>query len=219
MSPDDPRHGSYAGAVAHWFDNERPCNTCAPAEWRYRKQRILDAHRGTPRRVPALGTLRRIQALHAIGHTGPEIAAAAGLSIGTLRSIQHHASTTVHRGTAEAVTATYDRMSMTRPNGRYSERARRAAERKGWPPPLAWDNPDDPDEQPTDWQWRERSHHDSSRATDLDPSTVARILGGDWHLPCTPAEKVAVIEAWQGSLTELEKITGWRVHRYTGRAA
>lgn len=139
MTPDDSRHGTYAGAVAHWFDNERPCNNCAKAEWRYRKQRKLDHLRGKPRLVPAQGPLRRIQALQALGWTGQQIATEAGLSLATLRSIQYHKSTTIRRPTAEAIADAYERMSMRRPEGRYAHRSRLVAARKGWPPPLAWD--------------------------------------------------------------------------------
>jgi hypothetical protein len=43
----------------------------------------------------------------------------------------------------------YDQLSMQIPEGRYVARTRNHAERMGWPPPLAWDDIDDPDECPS----------------------------------------------------------------------
>ena len=149
MQPEDPRHGTYAGAVAHWFDDGRPCAPCARAETRYRKQRKLDALRGNPRTVPAIGIVRRIHALHALGWSGRQIADAAGASINTLRAMQYHDSERVHRATADRVIAAYESLAMRRPDGGYADRQRTMARRKGWAPPLAWDDIDDPDEQPT----------------------------------------------------------------------
>ena len=155
MSPDDPRHGTYAGAVAHWLEvSERPCPACHLAEGRYRKQRKMKHLRGEMVTFPAVGILRRIRALHAIGWSGHQVADACGLSVNTLRSIGYHQSGTVHAATAQSVMAGYERLSMAIPEGRYANRARASARRKGWAPPLAWDDIDDPDEQPAAWQWR-----------------------------------------------------------------
>lgn len=148
MSPDDPRHGTYAGAVAHWFDNEKPCADCTRAEWRYRKTRQMRHLRGDPPMVSSVGTVRRIHALLAIGWTGPQIAAEAGVSINAMRSIDYHGSTTVRSTTAAKIAAAYERMSMTWPEGHYASRTRNTAKRRGWLPPLAWDDIDDPDECP-----------------------------------------------------------------------
>ena len=149
MSPNDPRHGTYAGAVAHWLEGGRPCPACFTAETRYRKARKLKHLRGEPVTFPALGILRRIQALQALGWTGPQIADEADLSINTLRSIGYHGSGFVHWPTASKVIAVYDRLCMTRPEGHYANRGRNAARRRNYAPPLAYDDIDDPDETPT----------------------------------------------------------------------
>lgn len=163
MTPADPRHGQYAGAVAHWFDGERPCDECAQAEWRYRKRRKLDALRGRPRSVLAIGTLRRVQALNALGYASTQIAEEAGLSIATLRSIGYHDAQTIHRTTADAVARAYERLCMTRPEGGYAHRSRNMARRKGWLPPLAWDDIDDPDERPGDCHFVEIDRSEAIR--------------------------------------------------------
>lgn len=52
MTPDDHRHGSKAGAVQHWKDGERACDSCQAAARRDRKAQELDALAGKPRMVP-----------------------------------------------------------------------------------------------------------------------------------------------------------------------
>lgn len=51
MRPDDPRHGSHAGAVAHWRAGETPCGPCGLAAFREGKAARLDQARGRPRTV------------------------------------------------------------------------------------------------------------------------------------------------------------------------
>lgn len=99
--------------------------------------------------VASVGTVRRYQALMALGYTGPQIAAECGVSVNSLRSIGYHGSALIRRGTALAVAEAYDRLCMTRPDGRYADRARSIAKSRGWLPPLAYDDIDDPNEHPT----------------------------------------------------------------------
>lgn len=209
MTPEDPRHGSYAGAVQHWFDKERPCDQCARAEWRYRKTRQLRALQGNPATVPAIGTKRRIEALHALGWARRQIADASGVSLNTLHSIFAHESTRVLSGTANAIADAYDRMSMTLPSGGYADRGRAAARRRGWLPPLAWDEDtiDNPDARPHSSPARPQN------SDDIDPVAVERAVLGE-HLPLTRAERHEAIRRWPGSINALERLhPGWNVSR------
>lgn len=53
ISPDDPRHGTNAGAVAHWRAGERPCPACKLGAMRAKKERQLRALTvGEPANVP-----------------------------------------------------------------------------------------------------------------------------------------------------------------------
>lgn len=220
MSPDDPRHGTYAGAVAHWMqDGDRPCEDCARAEWRYRKQRKMDALRGNPRSVPAIGVLRRIRALHAIGWTGPQIAEAAGVSVHTMRSIGYHESARIRASTARRIVAAYDDLCGTWPEGLYAKRARLMASRRGWVPPIMWLDIDDPAEQP-DPGYRELTDHQRRLRDDLDPVVIERILAGDTALmrTATKLEREAVVARWSEtgrSLNDLERATGIKPERYS----
>ena len=51
MSPNDKRHGTYAGRLAHKRDGEDPCRPCFLAARRAHKSRRIDAQRGRPRTV------------------------------------------------------------------------------------------------------------------------------------------------------------------------
>lgn len=104
----------------------------------------LDIAPGTP--VEATGTLRRVQALVALGHTLTSIAEAIGWTVQNFSFLIHEAAVPytrrVEARTAAAVSKLYDRWSMTRPEGPAADRARARAARDGWAPPLAWDDDD-----------------------------------------------------------------------------
>jgi len=96
--------------------------------------RILDG----PVTMPTTGSIRRVQALTAIGWSQEAIAKAAGMHRGTMScALYRQRSTSVefHQRIADA----YERLCMT-PGP--SSRARAHAEREGWAPPLAWDDID-----------------------------------------------------------------------------
>lgn len=128
----------------------------------YMKRRYLA--RGERMTVPAIGTTRRLQALFALGWTSTDLAARLG--VGNAR-IGHLATDgrqqRVLRTTAAQVAALYDELCMTIPQDpdilpsprhcRVHDRQRRIAVRNGWVPPLAWDDIDDPDEQPGEWRY------------------------------------------------------------------
>lgn len=147
MNLDDPRHGTYAGAAEHWKQGESPCERCQPIASKVRKRNRHMRAVGRPANVSSMGTLRRLEALRALGYSIMTISRECGISEKTLRNPWYR-GTTVHRTTAEAVAAVYDRLHMIVPEGPYAKRERRAAARRGFVPPLAWDDIDDPDETP-----------------------------------------------------------------------
>lgn len=95
----------------------------------------------------ATGTIRRLQALVAIGHIYPAIAARVGIHKDALGVIARGERPQVRTETAKAVAAAYRHMSRTPGT---SVRSRLHAARLGWHGPLAWDDAtiDDPDAQP-----------------------------------------------------------------------
>lgn len=218
MTPQDPRHGTTAGFHAGCRDL-----CCRRALARDEKARRLDKLRGG-RAVPAIGAQRRLRALMALGWSSNAIATHAGLPdrnhvLRVLNGQKGKPTTWVERKTHEWVCRVYDDLSMTVPTTPYAARTRAYATARGWSPPLAWDHIDDATEQPKGCPQGLVEDALPIRATDPDPVVVNRILAGEWRMACTPAEKAAVVERWDGSLNELGRLTGWRVSRYVRRAA
>ena len=92
--------------------------------------------------VPGLGTMRRLQALVAIGYTESELAKQLGMQVGNFGRLVHGARPVVLATTAAAVHDLYERFSATPSQGRAAGLARRLAKRHRWVSPLAWDDID-----------------------------------------------------------------------------
>lgn len=141
MLADDPRHGSTRG-----YAQGCRLDCCREAQNTYERNRRKRRNiLGITRSIPALGTQRRIRALMALGWTSGDIANRCGWTTPQAVTVLLSGRRYVYRSTAEKIAAVYDQLSMT-PGP--STRNWREAARKGWPPPLAWDNIDDPDERP-----------------------------------------------------------------------
>ena len=151
-----------------------------------------------------------------LGWTSQDIADAAGWNhrnavLRILNGQKGKPCTWLERETNDRITAVYERLSMRIPTGPYRDRGRRQAERKGWPPPLAWDDIDNPNESP------KGPHMDTK--IDIDPVVVDRILAGR-VVPATRIEREEVCRRWRASgrpMNELERLTGWQVRRYAER--
>ena len=153
MTPDDPRHGTSAGYIAGCRGQ-----CCWAAKQRYDKARRWEAHStGRGRKVPAFRAVRRLQALQRLGWSMPALAAEHDLTHKSLYGVGRQP--TVYRSTLDEIASAYDRLSMTLPPTETSSqrasaaKARNHAIRRGYPPPLAWDDIDDIDEVPsTGWK-------------------------------------------------------------------
>ena len=97
--------------------------------------------------VPAVGSRRRIEALCAIGWTRRAIVEETGIPYGTLCTVVYRAQQ-VTAATRDRIAAAYEALSGRPLVGESAGRARANAARNGWAPPLAWDDIDNPDEQP-----------------------------------------------------------------------
>ncbi len=157
LAADDPRHGTVAGYVAHGKAREPKCAACKAAYNRWEKRNRARMYLIGPASIDALPTQRRIRALVALGHTLRDQDAALGRRPGFTHYVLK--TPTVRRVTAAAYHDLYERLCMTRPEGRKAERARRHAAKHGWPPPLAWLDIDNPDEKPRDWQYGRPHRH------------------------------------------------------------
>lgn len=166
MNADDG-HGTYAAYNVHIKAGEQPCEPCRRVGNRVRKHNTYLAQIGSPASVPVIGTLRRVQALRALGYSAHQIAEAGGLPWRTIDSLGRGSS--VYRATAERIAKAFDRLSMQPlPTGRAAAYNRTIARKNGWPPPLAWNNPDDPDEQPYAEQRPSRPGHPETATATLE---------------------------------------------------
>lgn len=152
--------------------------------------------------VPVLGATRRVQALMRLGYPGSVLNGIIGHRAHTFAGAYFNRTPAGHW---RAVDAAYDQL--TGEPGPSQASADRAKAR-GWAPPLAWNDIDDPFEVPR-----------GDRAfCGVDEILVAHVLAGDWTAPTTKAEKVEIVARWRaeerGPLAELERLTGWNISRY-----
>lgn len=89
--------------------------------------------------VPALGSIRRVRALLAIGHPVLAIQSAAGISHNPMAKLVSGNVANIWQATADAIEAAYGALSNSTGN---SPRSIRKAAREGWAPPAAWDGID-----------------------------------------------------------------------------
>ena len=207
IAADDPRHGSPRGYRAGCHER---CCLDAAALYQRRRSKLKAMGRG--RRVDPTGTKRRIQALQALGWTQAHIASATGLcTAATVTKILRDSSAWVFPSTAARVSQAYDVLSM-RPGP--SQLTVKYAARRGWPPPLAWD--DDTIDDPAAKPYRPTSRNPGRGRDLVDEVLVQRALSGQPVTGANPAERRLVIEGWRKSgrpLNELERIQGWATHR------
>lgn len=206
MLPETQRHGTTLG---YRIDGCR-CDRCRFAVARdmkvYELRRI--ANGGKPLMVDPVGSLRRVRALMALGWPRRVIAVEAGYSPGGLTGLLSGRRTRVTVEFRDRISSTYDRLSMTLGP---SVRTRNIAAVKGWAPPLAWTNIDDPDERPAIARdkWDESS---------IDDAVIDRVLaGGKRPRKLTHAEAGEIVArsiARGMSGNQIEALYGLKPERY-----
>lgn len=106
-----------------------------------------------PSAVDITGTRRRVEALATLGWSMRHLSSRLGWHPDRL-SVMFTNQTSVSRANAQRIAALFDELCMSFPPERNkgervsASRARALARRRGYAPPLAWDDIDDPDEQP-----------------------------------------------------------------------
>jgi hypothetical protein len=154
MSPDDPRHGRSTGYRLGCRDQ---CCQAAVTAVVLRRRRRLYLEKIDSTVMSSLGAQRRIRALVALGWSMAQISREADYTRAAIGHVLRR--DVIHRDTFDRVAAVYERLSMTLPpvvtktDKNSFARSKNLAASNGWPPPLAWDDIDDPDEQPTDWAY------------------------------------------------------------------
>ncbi|MEU4772941.1 hypothetical protein [Micromonospora sp. NPDC023644] len=132
--------------------------------------------------VDATGSRRRLQALGTLGWDQSTLSARIGWSVGNLNLIVSGRRKNVTPATADLIHQLYEELSpVPAPAGYPASRAKVSARRHGWAPPLAWDDIDDPNEQPN------LGGPDTDEL--VDEVAVRRALEGD-RVRLTEAERV-----------------------------
>lgn len=189
--------------------HEACCRAATAAAAQGRRHRLY-LQRTDTLMVDPLGTHRRIQALAALGWALARISREAGRDR-TWAGLLLSRTAPMRQETARQVAEVYERLSMrlppetTRAEKIDASRARRLAREGCWAPPLAWDDIDDPLEQP--------AGQERNRELDVDEAVVERILDGEWRLPANRLERLEVFSRWEGPTNELDRLTGWNIRR------
>lgn len=131
-----------------WARYNQGCrlDCCRTAARNYQKQRLFDLMSGRPRKIDALGTHRRIEALLSLGWGYRAMGDHLGLSREAVRQV--HLRPLVFASTAEDIDAMYRELCMRIPVGKdphdqsMINRTRKQAAAHGYAPPLAWDDID-----------------------------------------------------------------------------
>ena len=133
-------------------DLTKPYQACACGAHRAMRRRLYK-RRSVGRPIlfttEPLGTVRRLQALSAIGYSARRVALLAGIAQPTVSELLAGKYKRVTVAHARAVDAIYQRLAMhPAPPSREATYARNRAQSNGWLPPLVWDDIDDPHERP-----------------------------------------------------------------------
>lgn len=213
MLPDDHHRGTTTG---YRHGCRQACCRKAMADAMANRRKRLYLARTDTLAVPNIGTRRRIQALMAIGWSQSRISREAGYD-------RSHVSLILMRGgalqqrTVDRIAEVYERLSMTLPpmttgpEKVAATRARNLAAERGWAPPLAWNDIDDPGEEPVMGRdiWDESS---------IDDAVIDRVLaGGKRPRKLTRAEAGEIVARSLGrgmSGNQIEDLYGLKPERY-----
>lgn len=204
MNPNDARHGTDRGYRAGCRER-----CCLDGTALYERRRSKLKAMGRDGRLDPTISRRKIGALQALGWTHAHIAEAGGFSFDrSIQRIARESTAWVFIHTAAKVNAAYDKLHMTPgPSHITADRAKRA----GHHPPLAWNNIDDPNDQP-------------DLGVDDDPDFVDEVLiqraMSGQRVDANKAERLEITRRWKEasrSLNDLERIQGrWNVRRLFG---
>lgn len=126
-------HGEHDSAYSHFGCR---CEPARLAYSRYRKH-LAAGLRGDQKPIHAIGTRRRLEALAAVGYSLRMIAGHCGLNEDTLRLVRNGTTKAVTPRVAALVSGAYE-LFWNIPGP--SVQQVRLARRKGWPPPMWWDD-------------------------------------------------------------------------------
>lgn len=138
------------GTVRAYVADRCGCEPCRRAWSRRLKVYRYRVDRGDTLTVSPVGVARRLQALAAVGWSAVDLAELLDTDKQNVAKWREGRARWVLPSTLERVSTVYDAVWDKQPPGRYAVKIRNTARRRGWHPPLAWDDEslDDPDGKP-----------------------------------------------------------------------
>lgn len=143
--PSDHRH---AAAGTCWSAHGCRCVPCGVRE----RARVNAAYRfsrrvsGGDHHIPALGVVRRVEALAVLGWSTQDVAARAGVSRAHLQQTRAGHFATVLASTHQKIDAVYRELMWSVSDTHGSKWTRTLAAKAGFAPPAAWDDIDRDDQ-------------------------------------------------------------------------
>lgn len=144
----------------------------------------VDPREVTPGQVPAWRALRRWEALMALGYSASWIAGQIGVNNTGITPLLQGRSKVMRRTFWVKLDALYRELESTPATAdgdplraRSISFTRTLAKRRGYVPPAAWDDIDDPDEQPSGARWRPSGDLDAARPVALPHEAVCPRCG------------------------------------------
>jgi len=162
--------------------------------------------------VPRERVVRKLQSLHALGHTADDIGAEIGISGQAVRQFMT-LSTPCLAAIAERYDEAFRALEMRLPpDDIWHRRTKNRAAKQGWRPPLAWEDIDAGvlADAPTTGRAFSRDRFDE----DLIDYVMQY---HDFSERLSPVEKSEIVRRWTrsvGSEASLCRLTGWREGRY-----
>ena len=194
---------------------------CRSGAARVERSRYLeDWKAGATRRVALIGISRRIEACHAVGWSGHDIAAVAGCGRQRVSELRRGGQAFMLASTAAVMAPALERLAMTwPPNTRTHRKICTWARNRGFVPLLAWDDIDDPDEQPPsvvedDLAHRRRSPMSRTPSlVEIDEHLLEATLAGRVKLAelSVPEQDHVVERLWRDAVAEGYESPGKRV--------
>lgn len=127
-----------------------------------------------PTKITPLGYTRRLRALAHLGYSVADFARESGINYESAKAARRRVPRVVKREIESTVSETYERLSAipktpTDSRDLYATTmSRNTAVANGWPPPHAWVDIDDPDEQPANWAYRPERQERGDALRDMD---------------------------------------------------
>lgn len=155
--------------------------------------------------VPNIGTMRRVQALVALGWSLTELGARSGMPVQQVWDLAHGRKPQIKATTRGRIDDLFEQLSATPGTSR---RARACAAKRGWLPPLAWDDIDALD-------CRAEPVESEAEGDVVDEVAVERALAGH-RIELTDAELVAVLQVGVARGEPLSKLSNRLGVNYAG---